>query len=247
MIFKTKNLTNNSTRHKVVIQKNLLSKDNLIIKNLRLGFKRFKGRSSNTGNITVWHKGGGVKKKFSKIEYNTRKFSGISIVDMYDPFRTGFIRLNFDFLTQCFFFTSSTDLVKPGSFVVSRETLRSLNLGYRSSLKSIPPGSSVHDLTLKHDFYAKYSRSAGSFCQILQKVYDTCKVRLPSGLVIATKTSGFATLGRVSNTIHNQTILGKAGISRLRGIRPTTRGRAMNAVDHPHGGQTNGGTTPVTP
>jgi large subunit ribosomal protein L2 len=166
---------------------------------------------------------------------------------MYDPFRTGFISLNFDFSTQTFFFTSSTELVKPGSFIVSRDTLKALNLGYRSSLKSIPPGSSVHDLALKTDLYAKYSRSAGSSCQILQRIYDTCKVRLPSGLIISTKVSAFATLGRVSNTTHNQTVIGKAGGNRLRGIRPTTRGRAMNAVDHPHGGQTNGGTTPVTP
>lgn len=247
MLFKKTDLTNSSTRHKIAIQKNLLSKSNLIIKNLRIGFKQFNGRSSNTGNITVWHKGGGCKKKFSKIEYNTRKFSGISITNMYDPFRTGFISLNFDFLTKKFFFTNSTDLVKPGSFVVSRDTLRTLNLGYKSSLKSVPPGSSVHDLTLKNDFYAKYSRSAGSSCQILQKIYDTCKVRLPSGIIISTKITSFATLGRVSNAIHNQTIVGKAGGSRLRGVRPTTRGRAMNAVDHPHGGQTNGGTTPVTP
>ena len=31
-------------------------------------------------------------------------------------------------------------------------------------------------------------------------------------------------------------VLGKAGASRWRGIRPTVRGVAMNPVDHPHGG-----------
>jgi len=55
------------------------------------------------------------------------------------------------------------------------------------------------------------------------------------------------TLGRVDNLNYNQTIIGKAGTNRLLGWRPIVRGRAMNPVDHPHGGRTNGGITPRTP
>ena len=41
-------------------------------------------------------------------------------------------------------------------------------------------------------------------------------------------------------------MLGKAGRSRLMGIRPSVRGIAMNPIDHPHGGKGNGGRA-VTP
>ena len=46
----------------------------------------------------------------------------------------------------------------------------------------------------------------------------------------------YATIGQVGNTEHENVILGKAGRSRHRGIRPITRGVARNPVDHPNGG-----------
>ena len=42
-------------------------------------------------------------------------------------------------------------------------------------------------------------------------------------------------------------IIGKAGRNRWRGIRPTVRSIAMNPVDHPNGGRTNGGKHWATP
>ena len=59
-----------------------------------------------------------------------------------------------------------------------------------------------------------------------------------------------ATLGEVSNSEHSLRVLGKAGATRWRGVRPTVRGAAMNPVDHPHGGgegRSKGGRHPVTP
>ncbi len=56
-----------------------------------------------------------------------------------------------------------------------------------------------------------------------------------------------ATIGSVSNTLNKLTILGKAGANRRRGRRPKVRGIAMNPVDHPHGGRTNGGRPSCTP
>ena len=50
-----------------------------------------------------------------------------------------------------------------------------------------------------------------------------------------------------SNSKFNLTITGKAGRNRLKGIRPCVRGIAMNPVDHPHGGRTNGGRPSVSP
>jgi large subunit ribosomal protein L2 len=70
---------------------------------------------------------------------------------------------------------------------------------------------------------------------------------LPSGKIIVLPISSFATIGVVSNTEQNKIVLGKAGVSRLKGRRPITRGIAMNPIDHPHGGRTNGGRPSCTP
>jgi large subunit ribosomal protein L2 len=54
----------------------------------------------------------------------------------------------------------------------------------------------------------------------------------------------------VGNTDHENVVLGKAGRSRHRGIRPLSRAVAKNPVDHPMGGgagKTSGGGHPVTP
>ena len=45
-----------------------------------------------------------------------------------------------------------------------------------------------------------------------------------------------ATIGQVGNVDHELVKIGKAGINRYKGIRPTVRGSVMNPVDHPHGG-----------
>lgn len=61
-------------------------------------------------------------------------------------------------------------------------------------------------------------------------------VRLKSGEVRKIHREACATIGTASNTNYNRRQLGKAGRSRWLGIRPSVRGVAMNASDHPHGG-----------
>jgi large subunit ribosomal protein L2 len=58
------------------------------------------------------------------------------------------------------------------------------------------------------------------------------------------------TVGEVGNSEHELLKIGKAGRNRWKGVRPQTRGVAMNPVDHPHGGgegKTSGGRHPVSP
>ena len=45
-----------------------------------------------------------------------------------------------------------------------------------------------------------------------------------------------ASIGQVSNIDAKLVRIGKAGRMRHKGIKPTVRGKAMNPVDHPHGG-----------
>ena len=164
---------------------------------------------------------------------------------MYDPFRSSFISLNFNLTDNTFFRSIATNGVGPGSLQVCDEKNVELKLGNRTSIKEIPTGSILHSLSLEG--YVKYARSAGLFFQVVQKNQTLCKVRLPSGRIKNVSDNCFGTMGVVSNSQHALIFLGKAGRNRLLGTRPTVRGVAMNPVDHPHGGRTNGGRPSVTP
>jgi len=239
--------TTNGTRHQLVLQKNLLAKTNKFSKNSIFGKKSFSGRSSKTGRITVWHKGGGCKNLHRKIDFSNKEFNGIVLCNMYDPSRNSFISLNFDLNALSFFRTIATNLVYPGSLINSSAIKNELRLGNRTKLENIPTGSLIHSIGIFKNTITIFARSAGTYCQLIQKGVSSCTLRLPSGIVVTVSNESFATLGVVSNAQHNLICIGKAGKNRLRGIRPTVRGIAMNPVDHPHGGRTNGGRPSVTP
>ena len=243
-IFKSKPFTN-SVRQYINIKKNLLSKTNNLFKQTVTGFKRFYGRSSTTGRITVRHLGGGVKKKFRQINLSNGNSTSIVMAVMHVPIRSSFISLNFDLENKTFFRTLATNGVGPGVLQKCGAKNIELKLGNRTMLKNVPTGSILHSLSLNS--HAKFARSAGLFFQVIQKTATTCKIRLPSGLIKEISNDSYGTLGSVSNFQHNLISIGKAGRNRWLGIRPSVRGIAMNPVDHPHGGRTNGGKHPVTP
>ena len=243
-IFKSKPFTN-SVRQYINIKKNLLSKTNNLFKQTVTGFKRFYGRSSTTGRITVRHLGGGSKKKFRQINLSNAHSTSIVMAVMHDPIRSSFISLNFDLENKTFFRTLATNGVGPGVLQKCGDKDIELKLGNRTMLKNVPTGSILHSLSLNS--HAKFARSAGLFFQVIQKTATTCKIRLPSGLIKEISNDSYGTLGSVSNFQHNLISIGKAGRNRWLGIRPSVRGIAMNPVDHPHGGRTNGGKHPVTP
>jgi len=245
MKLKQLNPTTSGTRFQINIQKNLLSKTNKLLKTSITGLKRSFGRSLTNGRITVWHKGGACKKSFRAINTTNNNFIGIVLTIMYDPFRNSFISFIFDFKTSLFFNILSTAKLMTGSIVLTTNKKSDLNLGYRILLQNIPTGSIFHSLSFKNTI--KYARSAGTSCQLIQKLANNCKVKLPSGAVVDVDAQSFGTLGSISNPQQNLISIGKAGKNRLKGIRPTVRGIAMNPVDHPHGGRTNGGRPSVTP
>jgi large subunit ribosomal protein L2 len=243
-ILKSKPYTN-GIRHRTNIRKNILSKVNSLVQQSIVGFRRFKGRSSETGRITTRHLGGGCKKKFRVLELSDTKKQSVVISIMYDPYRSSFISLNLDIISNTFFRTIATAGVGPGSLQECNRKKVDLRLGNRTDLEHVPPGSVLHSLSLNSRIQCV--RSAGLYFQIIQKDLNICKVRLPSGLIKKTPIDSFGTMGIVSNFQYSSIYLGKAGRSRLLGIRPSVRGIAMNPVDHPHGGRTNGGRPSVTP
>jgi large subunit ribosomal protein L2 len=114
---------------------------------------------------------------------------------------------------------------------------------------NIPLGTQVHNIELKPGKGGQIVRSAGASAQIMAKEGKYTTVRLPSGEMRMVLSSCMATIGQVGNSDHSNLSIGKAGRARWLGIRPQTRGTAMNPVDHPHGGGEgrNKGRHPVTP
>ncbi|EXJ82103.1 hypothetical protein A1O1_08172 [Capronia coronata CBS 617.96] len=83
-----------------------------------------------------------------------------------------------------------------------------------------------------------------------EKAANYVTVRLSSGEVRLIDKEAVATIGVASNINFKYTSLGKAGRARWLGIRPTVRGLAMNAADHPHGGgrgKSKGNRIPMSP
>ena len=234
------------TRHSAQLSKFLLFQNNKLIKTLRKQNQKKNGRSSSTGHITVWHKGGGCKNLYRKINFFNKNLFSIVLGITYDSYRNNIISLNFDLINKTFFNSNSIFNNYTGSLLICQQKINDLYLGYRSKIANLPVGSLISNISkiLQH---ASLVRSAGTFAQLIQKKKKNCKIRLPSNKIIILSTNSFATLGINANLQANRVVIGKAGKNRLKGIRPTVRGVAMNPVDHPHGGRSNGGGHPVTP
>jgi large subunit ribosomal protein L2 len=241
------NPTTNGSRHQLSIKKSLLSKNNRLLRNSIKGISYAYGKSSLTGHTAAWHLGGGAKNIFRKVEFSNTGYNSIVVANLYDPCRSAFISLNFDLENLSFFRVLSVDTIFPGTLTSCNIGIEDLKLGYRTQIKNIPTGSIVNNLTVNSKALGQYIRSAGAYGQIIQTDHFKAKVRLPSNVIIEVSTDAFASIGVLSNIKHSSVCLGKAGRNRFLGRRPTVRGVAMNPVDHPHGGRTNGGRPSVTP
>jgi large subunit ribosomal protein L2 len=240
------NPTTPGNRHKKYIQKFLLGKNNKLLKALQSSIHRCVGRSSLTGQITLWGRGGGCKKLYRYIHALNTNSLGIILFTTYDPNRSSFISLYFDFLTSKFHYVLAAKDLISGSIIGCSSNVQEFKLGFSCWLANHPNGALFMSLaTTKKK--PQYALAAGTFCQLLQKSGSICKVRLPSNQILAVSSKCYGTLGTVSNKYNSFIRLGKAGRNRLKGRRPHVRGIAMNPVDHPHGGRTNGGRTWVTP
>ncbi|MDA0782703.1 MAG: 50S ribosomal protein L2 [Rickettsiales bacterium] len=218
-------------------------------KSLTKGKKRGSGRN-NHGHITTRHKGGGHKKLYRQIDFKRNKFDIEATVERveYDPNRTAFIAL-IKYKDNELAYIIAPQRLKAGDKVVSGERV-DIKPGNALPLKNIPVGTIVHNIEMKQGKGGQLARAAGSYAQLIGKDSGYALVRLRSGEVRLINSECLATIGAVSNSDHQNTVVAKAGRSRWKGIRPTVRGVVMNPVDHPHGGgegKTSGGRHPVTP
>lgn len=212
--------------------------------------KQRTGGRRNSGDITIWHRGGGHKKKLRIVDFKRDK-AGIpaTVVSIeYDPNRSPRIAL-LAYADGEKRYIIQPDGLKIGQKIVSGPDADIL-VGNALPLKNIPPGTTIHNIELKPGKGAQMVRSAGGSAQLVAKEGDYALVKLPSGETRKVSHDCMATIGQVGNTDHENVTIGKAGRSRWLGIKPTNRGVVMNPVDHPHGGgegKTSGGRHPVTP
>lgn len=192
------------------------------------------------GRITVRHRGGGHKRKYRVIDFKRFDKLGIpaKVVSIeYDPNRSCFIALVY-YVDGEKRYILSPDGLKVGQEVICQEKAPA-RLGNRMQLKNILGGSQVYNIELLPKRGGQIIRSAGSVAQVIANEGGFSHLKLPSGEVRMIREDCFASLGQLSNIEHGAVVIGKAGRSRWLGRRPTVRGSAMNAVDHPHGGGEN--------
>jgi large subunit ribosomal protein L2 len=208
------------------------------------------GGRNNYGRITVRHQGGGHKQHYRIIDFKRDKEGIPGKVERieYDPNRSAHIALIL-YVDGERRYIIAPHGIRQGDTVLSGTDVP-MKPGNCMPLRHIPMGSTIHCVELKPGKGAQLARSAGASVQLIAREGKYASLRLRSGEIRKVLSDCRATLGGVGNIEHNLVSLGKAGAARWRGIRPTTRGVAMNPVDHPHGGgegRTSGGRHPVTP
>ena len=206
---------------------------------------------NNHGRITSRHKEAGAKKLYRIIDFKRTKFGVPGKVEAieYDPNRNCRIALISYADGEKRYIIKPSEL-KVGDVIASAEAGLDIKPGNAMKMKSIPVGTILHNIELKPGKGAQMARSAGGYAQLMGKEEKYVILSLPSGEMRRVLAECMATIGVVGNEDWANVTLGKAGRNRHRGIRPQTRGSAMNPVDHPHGGgegKKNSGRHPVTP
>jgi large subunit ribosomal protein L2 len=207
------------------------------------------GRNTN-GRVTSRHRGGGHKQRYRIIDFKRDKDGVPARVAsiQYDPNRNARIALlNYADGEKRYILApvgiKVDDRLESGSGADIRP-------GNALPLRNVPAGTMVHAIEMRPGGGAKLARSAGSAVQLMSKEGDLALLRLPSGEMRQVPLDCRATIGQVGNTEAELIKLGKAGRNRWKGVRPQTRGVAMNPIDHPLGGgegKSSGGRHPVSP
>ena len=237
-----------STRGTVLVDRKDLWKGKPL-KSLSFG-KNSTGGRNNLGRITSRSKGAGHKNKYRLVDFYRKKDDLKAKVERiaYDPNRSSYLALiKYEDGTKNYII--APDKIKIGDEIISGRN-KEIKIGNCMPLSDIPAGTDVHNVELKPNSGGKLARSAGSSAQISGIDENYCIIKLASGEIRRVIGSARATIGTVSNSDHQNIVIGKAGRNRWKGKRPSVRGVAMNPADHPHGGgegKTSGGRSPVSP
>jgi large subunit ribosomal protein L2 len=195
-----------------------------------------KGGRNNAGKMTMRYIGGGHKRMYRVIDFVRNKDGMPAVVKgiEYDPNRSAFIAL-IVYADGTKSYILAPQGLKVGQKVMSGENVAP-EIGNTLPLANIPLGTIIHNVELYPGQGGVMARGAGSFAQITSREGKFAIIKMPSGETRMVLVTCRATVGAVSNPDHSNVKLGKAGRKRWLGVRPRTRGVAMNPVDHPMGG-----------
>ena len=218
-------------------------------KSLVEGLTKSGGRNAR-GRKTARHRGGGAKRLYRKIDFKRTKDGVPATVAAieYDPNRSAYIAL-LHYVDGAKAYILAPQRLRVG-MTVSSGPDADITLGNCLPLSRIPIGTVIHNVELQPGRGGQLARSAGTGIQLMARDAGMATLRLPSGEMRLVRDSCRGTVGTIGNSDHQNVKVGKAGRKRHMGVRPQTRGTAMNPVDHPHGGgegSTTAGRHPVTP
>lgn len=207
------------------------------------------GRNSG-GRITSRHKGGGHKQQYRIIDFKRSKDevrAKVAAIE-YDPNRTCRIAL-LHYLDGTKAYILAPKGLEVGQHIESGQRA-DIKPGNALPLRYVPVGTVVHNVEMRPGQGGRIARSAGMSVQLVAKEGDFATLRMPSTEMRRVPIDCRATIGEVGNAEHELVKIGKAGRNRWKGVRPQSRGVAMNPVDHPLGGgegKTSGGRPAVSP
>lgn len=228
--------TTSTMRHTRLADRSMLAKD-AGPKSLSVHKRKIDGRNSQ-GKVTVRHRGGGMKRRSRLVDYKREKFGvPAKVVSFhFDPNRSAHLAL-LQYADGEKRYIIAPRKLAVGDQVVSGEKVDVI-VGNAMKLKNIPSGTEVHCIESEPGMGASYARAAGQLV-VVQGPDSTGKymqLKMSSGEIRLIHGDCMATVGQVGNEDNMNVKLGKAGRRRKLGWRPSVRGMAMHAVQHPHGG-----------
>src|SRR3989344_1414012 len=205
------------------------------LKQLLIPATRTYGRGSE-GKITTRHRGGGVKRRLRLVDVGQTKMNVPAKVEQveYDPNSTAYLA-RIAYADGERRYVLAWEGAKIGDVVITQEKAPETP-GSRMQLKNITPGTFVFNVELLSGRGGKLFRSAGSYGILMDIKDDWAQVKMPSSEIRLILKDAYATIGQVSNPDWRHQRIGSAGRRRRMGWRPSVSGKAMNPVDHPHGG-----------
>ncbi len=212
--------------------------------------KHGSGGRNSYGRRTSRHRGGGHKQRYRVVDFKRDKDgvpAKVAAIE-YDPNRNARIAL-LHYLDGEKRYILAPSRLKVGDMVQSGHGAE-VRPGNALPLRYVPVGTTVHNVELKPGAGGKLARGAGTSVQLVAKEGDFATLRLPSTEMRRVPIDCRGTVGEVGNPEAELVKVGKAGRNRWKGVRPQTRGVAMNPVDHPLGGgegKSSGGRHPVSP
>jgi large subunit ribosomal protein L2 len=204
-------------------------------KSLVMTRKKTGGRNCY-GRVTARGIGRGHKQKLRFVDFKREKHgveATVSAIE-YDPGRSARLAL-LQYKDGEKRYIIAPVGIKVGTKVISGASAPP-EVGNALPLKAIPVGLQIHAIELIRGKGAQMVRTAGGAATLMSRDEGYAQVRLPSGEIRKINEECYATIGQVGNVEHENVVLGKAGRSRHRGIRPINRGVSRNPVDHPNGG-----------